>query len=223
MEPDNRIANPKIGDSINTYRIPILLGVASILCIFFSILLLVKSSQTVDPIRFSTTASQATVGGELYQTVTIDIQGAVVRPGVYTLPAGSRVEEAIRQSGGMTPQADQAFVAKTLNRAARLTDGAKIYIPYAGEIPTSYNNKSVGDDTITSYNIYETGDTVISSQRLISINTGSQSELESLSGIGPVTAANIIANRPYNTISDLVTKKAVGEKLFEKLKSQLTL
>lgn len=79
---------------------------------------------------------------------------------------------------------------------------------------------------------YNTASTTDSSDRLsqdgsdamlISINSASQFELELLPGVGPVTAQKIIDNRPYETLEELVIKKAVGQKLFEKIKQYVSL
>jgi len=61
--------------------------------------------------------------------VTVDVSGAVVKPGVYQLNAQSRVEEALTAAGGLTSEADLVWVDKNVNRSAKLVDGAKIYVP----------------------------------------------------------------------------------------------
>ena len=186
---------------LQTYKIPILLGVSSIALIILSVILLVKSTQTASPIVFS---EEASVAGILSSSIHIDIEGAVINPGVYTLPAGSRVEDAIVAAGGLTGEADEERIALTLNRAAKLVDGAKLYVPKTGEeIQTSHNLESLSP--------------------LININLASQSELEALPGVGPVTAQKIISGRPYQILDELVSKKAVGQSLFEKIKPQLAL
>ena len=188
---------------IQTYKIPILLGIGSIGLIVISLILLVKSTQTTTPIVFS---DEASVAGILSGTIHIDIEGAVVNPGVYELPAGSRVEDAIMASGGLSGEADEEILGRTINRAAKVVDGAKLYISKTGESTapvTSHNSES--------------------SSPLVNINFASQSELETLAGVGPVTAGKIISSRPYQTLEELVVKKAVGQSLFEKIKPQLGL
>lgn len=188
-----------------TYKIPILLGISSIVLIAISLILLVKSVQITTPIVFS---EEASVAGILSSTIHIDIEGAVVNPGLYELPGRSRVEDAIVAAGGLTGEADEERIALTLNRAAKLVDGGKIYIPIKGESSTLY------DVSVNSSGSLE---------RLVNINFASQSELEALPGVGPVTAQKIIAGRPYQTLDELVAKKAVGQSLFEKIKPQLAL
>lgn len=191
----------------NDYKFPIILGSVSLFFISISIILLIKTTQIATPIEFSEGAS---VSGITAGSITIDIEGAVVHPGVYSMPMGSRVEDSITKAGGLTDTADRARIEKTINRAAKLSDGAKLYFPSEGELP---NVPKQG----------EALDTLSSGAGPTNINAASQHELEALPGIGPVTAKKIIDNRPYQTLEELVSKKAMGQSLFEKLKSQISL
>ncbi len=140
--------------------------------------------------------------------IVIDVEGAVVRPGIYSLPQESREQDAITAAGGLSEKADNASIAKGMNMAAKLSDGMKLYIPFTGEQPVT----STGDAAVAGAN---TGS--------ISINSASSSQLDSLPGVGAVTAGKIIQNRPYNSINDLLTKKAVTKSTFEKIKDLVTL
>lgn len=194
-----------------TYKAPIILAVVSICSIIIGLVLLLQSVKTAEPVRFQN--EEATSNAKLSQTITIDIEGALVNPGVYQLPADSRVEDAITIAGGLTSQADTARIAKTVNRATRLIDGAKLYFPKLGEIRTAPQS---------SYGIgSESNEGGLSS--LININTASLSELDTLPGVGPVTAQKIIDNRPYQTIEELATKHSVTQSVFEKMKGKITL
>jgi len=136
-------------------------------------------------------------------TIKVDVEGAVKRPGVYELPADSRVSEAIDKAAGLAEVADKAWVTKNLNLAGKLTDGQKIYIPAVGE--------AVSSGSVASQ---------VSSK--ININTASERELDSLPGIGPVTAQKIIAGRPYSSVDELLSKKVVGRSTFEKIEDKIT-
>lgn len=143
------------------------------------------------------------------KTISIDIEGSVEKPGVYDLPEGSRVKDALVASGGLSSNADREYVSKKINLAQKLIDSAKIYIPAVGEVaPASVysgiNTSSIG---LTAQN-----------SGLVGINSASQSELEALPKIGPVTAAKIISGRPYADISELVSKKIIGQKTLEAIK-----
>lgn len=177
------------------YKIPIILGSISLLCIAISLTLLIKFYQSADPIEFSQEASPSEI------LLAVDIEGAVINPGVYQLPAGARVEDAIAVAGGLSDEADEERIAGSINRAAKLSDGAKLYIPKKGDAASP-----VGD-----------------LGNLLNINSASASDLEALPGIGLVTAKKIIDGRPYQTLEELVSKKAISQSLFEKLKEQLSL
>ncbi len=183
-----------------SYKIPMILGGVSVAAIVISIILLVQSVQTTTPIEFSSDRVEATGSA----TLTVDVEGAIENPGVYTLPTGSRVEDAITAAGGLGEDADEALFAKTVNRAQKMTDGAKLYIPPKGTDQTSH---------------------IISNTQngLVSVNFATLTQLDGLSGVGPVTAQKIIDNRPYQTLDELVTKKAISASLYDKLKDNLSL
>ncbi len=129
----------------------------------------------------------------------VDIQGAVNKPGVYTMPANSRVEDLLQKSGGLAAGADTKWIESSLNRAKKLMDGEKIYIPSAGE----QESRRAGEN------------------KAININGASQAELEGLSGIGPTLAAKIISGRPYQSAEELVSRKILGAKQFVAIKDQI--
>ena len=195
------------------YKLPIVLGTASVILIIISLTLLIKSTQTTTPIRFSQAepaASASGTRGTLVSAITVDVEGAVVRPGMYQLPREARVADALIAAGGLTEEADTDRIAATMNRAAKLVDGGKLYFPKKQD-PNFLELRAQGPPLNSQ---------VLS---LVSVNRASQGELESLPGIGPVTAKKIIASRPYQTLEELVSKKAVGQSLFEKIKDQLGL
>ena len=142
--------------------------------------------------------------------IVVDVQGAVARPGLHTLSAGSRVGDAIAAAGGYSTQVDIEAAAQRLNLAERLVDGAKIRVPRRGEVlPQATSGAATGPA--------EGG--------LIDINHASSTELETLPGIGPVTAGKIIAAReqaPFATIDELQTRDVVGPATFEKIRELIT-
>lgn len=145
------------------------------------------------------------------QKIMVDVQGAVMRPGVYSLPDGSRVQDVLIAAGGASGNADHAFIAKNLNLAQKLSDGMKLYIPMEGEIVTTQVVVGLSSGSEKA----KTG--------TISINSSTLSELDTLSGVGPVTAQKIIDNRPYGDVAELVSKKVVGQSVFEKIKTSISL
>jgi competence protein ComEA len=148
--------------------------------------------------------------------ITIEVAGAVINPGVYQLASGARVEDALIAAKGFSADANRVWVEKMVNRAAVLKDGQKIYIPREDEQSSSVsagNYEGVLGENETFQGPVEGS---------ININTASQSQLESLVGIGPVYAQNIIAHRHYSTLEELVSKGAIGKSVFEKIKNQIT-
>lgn len=195
--------------SWRAYFVPIILGFLSLVCISLSITIFIKEHQKMAPITFSSDMQKegSSAGVMTDAVLTVDVEGAVVQPGIYRLPAGSRLDDVLTAAGGLTAEADVFQVSRSVNRAARLSDGAKIYIPTMREE--------------TDGNAVESDGGVLSLS--INVNTASASELDTLSGIGPVTAQKIIDGRPYMRLEDLVEKKVMSTNLFGKLKDQLTL
>lgn len=143
------------------------------------------------------------------KTISVDVSGAVSKPGVYRLNEGSRIEDAITAAGGFSNTANQEYISKYLNLAQKLVDGSKVYVPVEGESFSGSSSASAG----------QTG--VAGVQNKVNINTASQSELEALSGIGPVTASKIISDRPYQSVDELVSKKVMSKAIFEKIKDMV--
>jgi competence protein ComEA len=141
-----------------------------------------------------------------FQTIVVDVAGAVNKPGVYSLKSESRVRDAIVAAGGFHKQADQEWIAKQMNLASKISDGAKIYVPFLGE------DRTTGAES-----------KVEASGGLVNINSASLSQLEALPGIGPVTAQRIIESRPYASIDELLSKKIVGNSTFEKIKGSISI
>lgn len=195
-----------------SYKLPLILGSVSLFLIIVSLITLVKSTQVADPILFSSSVINQASASANIDNIFVDVEGAVVKPGLYQLSKSSRVEDAIAKAGGLSSEANLTQIAKTINRAARLSDGAKLYFPKTGD--TSLSQSSSGLNSPGN-----TGDEFF----LVNINSASQTQLEALPGIGPSTAQKIINNRPYQTLEELVSKKALGQSLFSKLKDQLTL
>lgn len=143
--------------------------------------------------------------------VYVDVDGAVVRPGVYRLKDGARVSQAIDAAGGLTAEAD----VTGLNRASKITDGQKIYVPTVGEQQAA---AAVGGAESSTATTPGAG----SSSGLVNINTASAAELQTLSGIGPSMAQSIIDERTKNgafaSVDDLMRVSGIGEKKLAKIK-----
>jgi competence protein ComEA len=148
--------------------------------------------------------------------IVVQVAGAVVRPGVYSLPAGSRVADAIQAAGGYSTEVDPRAAETRLNLAAKLQDAQLIAVPRRGE--TSSGSSGAGGGTGSAAG-------VSAAPGLINLNTATAAQLDTLPGVGPVTAQKIIASREeksFATVDDLVTRKVVTASVLAKLRSLVT-
>jgi competence protein ComEA len=138
--------------------------------------------------------------------IIVDVAGWVRKPGVYQFATGDRVIDAVNRAGGARKGADLT----TLNLAAPLTDGSQIVVPKPGATAPG----GTGTTSTTG------GGT------LININTASETDLETLPGVGPVTAAAIIdyrtQNGPFSTVDDLIDVSGIGPSTLEQVRSFVT-
>lgn len=193
-EEEQIINLAKLEDLVRFYKVPLIFGLLGFLLLGGAGFLWQSQNQSAK-ITFT---QEATESGK----IKADIEGAIVKPGVYELPSGSRIQDLLIIAGGLAASADRDWISKNLNLAAKLTDGGKVYIPEIGEKADRSNTSNMPN--------------------IININTASAGELDRLSGIGPVTAQKIIDNRPYQTTEELLTRKIVGKSTFEKIKDKIS-
>ena len=143
--------------------------------------------------------------------VMIDVSGEVIKPGLYELSEGDRVNDALVMAGGLSAKADRDWVEKNLNKAEKIIDGQKIYIPKIGE--------KIETSEVLGSSVNESG--------VVRINTATIEQLDTLSGIGPAMAGRIIdyreANGGFKNIEELKLVSGIGDKLFEKIKDDVAL
>jgi competence protein ComEA len=135
-------------------------------------------------------------------SVVVDVSGEVASPGVYKLDSSLRLGDAIASAGGLTVNSDTDYIERNLNRAEKLRDGMKIFIPARGKTEAKTVN-------------------IITAEGKINLNLATVEELDKLAGVGPVTANKIIAARPFTEISDLVKKRIISQKVFDQIKEQI--
>jgi competence protein ComEA len=144
--------------------------------------------------------------------VMVHVAGAVNEPGVHSLPYGSRVKDAIEKSGGLQESADTDLI----NLAMPVSDGMQIWVP------------ALQVDTISQVDDEQAGQLPEDFKRakLVNINTASQAELETLTGIGPVTAQSIIQfrqeNGPFQDVAEIQSVTGIGPVKFEKIQPYIT-
>lgn len=134
----------------------------------------------------------------------VEIVGFVKRPGVYELPEEILIIELLEFAGGLHEDADLEFVHKNVPLATKISDGQKIFIP-----PKTSEYKS---ENLSNF----------SNTNLININTSTVEELMTLSGVGQVTAEKIIEGRPYSEVRDLLEVSGIGESIFNKIVSLIS-
>ena len=139
--------------------------------------------------------------------ITVDVKGAVKSPGIYNLPLGSRVHDAVQKAGGMTENAD----GKTLNLAQKVSDESLVYVPSKEET-----------------DIQEASPNTTSSKesKKVNINKASLEELKQVKGLGGKRAQDIIDYREskgtFKSVDDLKKVSGIGAKTIEKLKDYVT-
>ena len=141
------------------------------------------------------------------ELIVVHICGAVESPGVYELPAGSRIYQGIQAAGGFSSEARQDF----LNQAQVLQDGIRLYVPTVDEV-----------DSESTFEY----DTSSEDKGLVNINTATEEELCTLSGIGSGKAQSIITYRTKNgsfkSIEDIMNVEGIKDGLFQKIKDSIT-
>lgn len=155
--------------------------------------------------------------------ILIHISGCVKNNTVVSLPEGSRINDAIEAAGGLTNDADLT----NINLAYILEDGEKIYIPKKGE---EVEEESYTSAVTSKTSAEQTGksNTKSSSTKTskININKATQTDLETIPGIGPSTALKIIdyreKNGKFNSIEDIKNVSGIGDAKYEKMKDYIT-
>ena len=171
-------------------------------------LLIFYSPKKCEPVIFTKAEDCGGVVSGVCSEIVIDVSGAVKNPGVYKLPQGARVSDALKSAGDVLPDdVNKEFLSKNVNLAQVLQDGAKLYIPFAGDLSQLPH---FGSGVVVS--------------KGVNINTASEGELaDKLMGIGSAYAKNIVGGRPYSKIEELYEKNIIPKSTFEKIKGEITI
>ncbi|MDR0297634.1 MAG: helix-hairpin-helix domain-containing protein [Streptococcaceae bacterium] len=169
----------------------------------------------------SSSSSHASVSSSKKSTsaasdkITVDVEGAVVKPGVYTISADKRVVDVIALAGGLSASAD----AHSINQAAKLKDEDVIFVAKVGETAPAAGNSAASSNSAASGKAGASG-------AKVNINTADLTELQTLSGVGAKKAQDIIdyrtKNGAFKTVEDLGNVAGFGDKTLEKLKDSIT-
>lgn len=182
---------------LEKYKLQIGMGLVGLLLLGIAVLLFLVGRNETPKVEIISEANSSA-------TIFVDIEGAVQTPGIYELPVDSRVNDLLVRAGGLSAEADREWTQKNLNLAQKLTDGIKIYVPAQDE------------------NLPDRNAAPSAAGGKVNINTASLSELDSLWGIGESRAKNIISNRPYQNIEELISRKIIPQNVYEQIKEQIT-
>ncbi len=139
--------------------------------------------------------------------ITVDVKGAVKSPGIYDLPVGSRVHDAVQKAGGLTDEAD----SKSLNLAQKISDEALVYVQTKGEATSQATQSNASNSK---------------ENKKVNLNKASLEELKQVKGLGAKRAQDIIDHRESNgkfkSVDELKKVSGIGAKTIEKLKEYVT-
>lgn len=191
-----------IASQLKSYKWPVLLCLVGVVLILGG-LFLPQTQATQSQIFPKESLVEPEAVGQI--EIRVDVAGAVAQPGAYSLLSNHRVEDAIKMAGGFKAEANKLYIAQSLNLSQKLTDGQKIYIPFASETGVIQSGQQL--PTTNS-----------EAKKIINLNSDSAEMLESLPGVGAVTAQKIIDGRPYSQVSDLIAKKIVSNSVYQKIR-----
>lgn len=177
---------------LNKYRKQFFLALGGLILVAVGLLSFLLTSQKEPEIEIISSE-------ENEEKIFVYLEGAIEKPGVYELPSETRLNDLLIRAGGLSAKADREWVSENLNLAQKLTDGIKIYLPFEGEETKETEEKN----------------------KKINLNKASLSELDSLWGIGQKRAEDIIKNRPYQSIEELLTKKVIPQNVYEEIKDEI--
>jgi competence protein ComEA len=151
-------------------------------------------------------------GGSAGMPVLVHVAGEVRRPGVYRVPRGARVHDAVELAGGLTRRAEQSGV----NLVARVADGQQVIVPRRGAAPPTGGTAAQGG----------AGSGAAAPGAMVSLATATVEQLDGIDGIGPTLARRIVEHREqhggFRSVDELRQVDGIGEKRFESLREAVT-
>jgi len=158
------------------------------------------------------------IAEEEIEKIFVDVEGAVLSPGVVILDSGARIFEALEAAGGVLEGSETKYI----NLAAICSDGEKLYVPTEVEVNEQNTGKEMEGLFETSMDLTGNPDSSLtSSPGKVNINTADSAELQTLTGIGPSMAERIIdyrnQNGKFSTVDQLTSVSGIGEKTLSKI------
>lgn len=195
----------------------------------FTIFLFITGALVLAVLRMQTkTAPEMKLTGKVEESVaeasisavllTVQLSGAVNKPGVFSVPSDSRIQDLLQLGEGLATTGDPIWVERNINLAEKLFDGEKVYIPTRAETAVATTAPNV---------VGYSGQSVLGTKSAkININTASVPALDTLPGIGTSTAGKIIEyrqkNGPFTRIEDIQKVSGIKSALFSKIKDLIT-
>lgn len=197
--------------------LPLLLVLGVVVFLIYKQLTPEVQPQVSAPLMSATKPTSSSSASSQVETesgrITVDVKGAVQKPGVYELTSPARAQTAIQKAGGMTSEADP----NGLNLAQLLKDEAIVYVPRQGEAPAVAVTGSAGPVGPFAASSADSGK--------IKLNQASAEDLQKIPGIGKKRAEDILTFRDQNggfkSLDDLKQVSGIGEKTLEKIKDHV--
>ncbi|MFH0979761.1 MAG: helix-hairpin-helix domain-containing protein [Candidatus Roizmanbacteria bacterium] len=202
----------KLLKKLKKYRVEAVLLTIAFLIAVVSLLIYLNTYQNETEEEIITNPVSQTNPTKIF----VDISGSVNKPDLYEASNDTRLKEIIKKAGDLSGDADKSFFARNFNLARIVSDQEKIYIPSVWEVNNGYfveNQQTL--NYISQTNNYSL---VNNDSSLINLNSATIEQLDTLPGVGKITAQKIIDNRPFGALQELIDKKIVNKTVFENIK-----
>jgi competence protein ComEA len=198
---------------------------ASVLLVWWLLTGRPRTSEPVAPLAFASSSSPSSASpaagssaGSAPAELIVDVVGKVRRPGIVTLPKGSRVYEAIEAAGGLKGRVDTT----TLNMARELTDGEQVLVGLEPVDAAAPSTPGASGGTNGTNGTGGAGGAGGAPAAKLNLNTATAEQLDTLPGVGPVTAQAILGwretNGRFGSVDDLLDVKGIGEATLAELR-----
>ena len=202
-----------ISKRLKKYTVEIVLITSALTITVISLIIILKSNQPTENVLV-----EEDKVGRPSQKIMVEVAGAVVAPGVFEISLGARLKDMIDQAQGLSPVADPNYFARNFNLARYVTDQEKIYVPSNEEIAAGLFIENAQVINLAGQIQAGAASQTSAKNEKININSAALEELDTLPGVGEITAEKIISSRPYKTIDELITRKVVNKSVWEKIK-----